>query len=802
MSSHLSTLKRDVALIAVAALGSITVGVAAHASSDDPGGDVAVVNTETVQVKQSADGDIDSKRVYEQLSMTGKGTVRLDNPVSTAGLRNLDGFGDIETKGGDQVVDATVDGRKKTRSVSDYTKALPLKVETTYTLDGKAVEPGDVVGGSGKLAVFFKVTNVTGTKQAVSYADGTGRTVTREVTVPIPIVGSLDTTTPSSFTNVRSNAANLAGDGKGGMKLSFTMTLFPPIGEPTSTFGYTADIDHGVVPEVDVTALPVDPLQSPTFKRAAGAYQEGADTGAQLVDGATQIDSNLLKLRDGSADLLAGLVKLRSGANQLDTGLSGQAEPGAQALSAGAADLHKGLGDLHDGTGRLAGGSTRLAGGTGTALAGSKQLTGGLKQINGGLGQLSGQLPSATDGITRLQGGIEQLLAGMGNAQDPETLIGGLAALHTGLTTLQGGTQQVRGGLEQLTSPTTGLPAAKGGVDQIASQLQAGADSINPGDADSLAGAIGSLKGYCAQIADPVQKACSGTVDAIAAKVNGPGPDSSKSKLTALKNGLNQAVAGLGQVSGGIGSAVSALNTQLIPGVGQISDGLSTQALPGVEKLQGGAAQVKGGLTDVSGGLDQLADGVGAAVDGVLQLQDGSSTAYAGSSDLTTGLGKLDDGAGDLADGAQQLDAGAGTADAGSGRLADGAKTLSDGISDAANGSGRIADGLGTATDGAAQLPKGATALSDQGTKQLIAKGKDTTAEYGEKVAVVDTGSKLATTRAMAYGAPKGATGLTAYSYEISGLDGEGGKNLARGLGGLALLGAGACALGLRRRFV
>ena len=40
----------------------------------------------------------------------------------------------------------------------------------------------------------------------------------------------------------------MAGDGKGGTKLSFTMTLFPPIGSDTATFGYTAEIADGVVP--------------------------------------------------------------------------------------------------------------------------------------------------------------------------------------------------------------------------------------------------------------------------------------------------------------------------------------------------------------------------------------------------------------------------------------------------------------------------------------------------------------------------------------------------------------------------
>ena len=47
----------------------------------------------------TADGDIDTKRVYEQLALTGKGNVDLANPIATAGLRNLDGFDGLRGQG-------------------------------------------------------------------------------------------------------------------------------------------------------------------------------------------------------------------------------------------------------------------------------------------------------------------------------------------------------------------------------------------------------------------------------------------------------------------------------------------------------------------------------------------------------------------------------------------------------------------------------------------------------------------------------------------------------------------------------
>ena len=311
---------------ALAGIGIVALALppAVHGADDGDSGDVAVVNTETVQVYLDAEGKIDSSRVYEQLTLTGNGSVDLANPIEESGLRNLDGFSGFEVANGSQRVSTDVDGVERLRTVSDYDGELPLKVTVAYLLDGEEVEPGDVVGASGELEVRYKVQNVTGVEQTISYPDGSGGLTTDTVEVPIPIVGSLSTVAPPSFTNVQSGQANIAGDGKGGTRLSFTMTLFPPIGSDTVEFGYTATIKDGVVPNASVSALPVNPLQSPSFKTAGDSYESGSATGLQLAMGAETIDENLLKLRDGSAQLLSGLMRLSAGADQLNAGLAGE----------------------------------------------------------------------------------------------------------------------------------------------------------------------------------------------------------------------------------------------------------------------------------------------------------------------------------------------------------------------------------------------------------------------------------------------------------------------------------------------
>src|SRR5690606_19379498 len=215
-------------------------------------------------------------------------------------------------------------------------------VEIEYVLDGETVGPRAVVGREGTLEVRYTVTNLTAREDDVTYDDGTGTMVTATAETVIPMVGQLTTTLPPSFTDVASDQASIAGDGRGGTKLSFTMTLFPPIGSPTASFGYTAQIRGGIIPPANVSALPVTPLTSPSFKGGSASYAAGAASGVALTAGATEIDTNLLKLRDGAAQLLDGLPQLQDGAQTLSTGLNDSAAPGAAELADGAARLDDG----------------------------------------------------------------------------------------------------------------------------------------------------------------------------------------------------------------------------------------------------------------------------------------------------------------------------------------------------------------------------------------------------------------------------------------------------------------------------
>jgi len=750
MSIRRPRLRRPLAVAAVLGLAVLCAGptgvVPAFADGNGTtSGKVAVTNTETVQIYTDANGKVDSQRVYEQLTLDGHGSVDLANPISTSGLRNLDGFGGFTVRGGDQIVDTSVDGEKALRTVSDYTSKAPLSVAVHYTLNGKPVSAGDVLGKSGHLKVTYTVTNTSGVPQALHYSNGNGGTVTKTVDVPIPMVASLAVTTPDSYHNVTSTAANMGGDGHGGMMLSFTMTLLPPVGPASSSVSYEADITDGVIPRAELTALPVDPLTNPTFASAAQQYKGGADQGTQLTGGALKLNGGLVKLHDGASQLLSGLIKLHNGAGQLRAGLQGQAAPGAQKLAAG---------------------TTQLVGGMDQLNAGGTKLNAGASKLHGGMQQLD-------SGATKLNAGAAKLHTGTGQALNGgEQLANGLAQLVNGLTKLAG-TPQAPG--------LTAAPSAIQSTILYLETLQSALGSATPAGqctpSTQSCTILGGLASLDATISD---------AQTLAGKLGDSQLTSDLTTMTSATKAMSDKVTTLMQpVLASVTASLTGFDTQLEAAkVGLVGDPAHPDRpalLPGAQQALSGAKQLAAGLGKLNRGSGQLLTGTG-------QLSAGSGQLLAGSGQLLTGTGQLSTGLGQADGGAHQLDSGA--------------HQLSTGLGTAASGTAQLDDGLGQAAAGAPKIRNGLTQASQQGSTKIAQAGESTAQQFGLKYAELAAEAQRAHHQSMAYGAPAGAIGLTAYDWIIQGADGHGTRERDRMLmlGGVLLLGGGGTLL--RRRLL
>lgn len=767
---HRTTTAAAAALALVPLL--VTAGSPALAAQGD--GDVAVTNTETVQAQLSPTGAFQGARVYEQLALTGHGSATVENPVSTKGLRNLDGFGGFEVVDGRTVATLEVDGERRERTVSTFDQDLPLTVDVVYELDGERVQPGAVVGRSGTLEVRYTVTNTTGRTQDVTYDDGTGATATASAETVVPMIGQLVTVLPSSFTDVRSDEAGLAGDGRGGTRLQFQMTLFPPIGSATAEFGWTAQVRDGVVPPATLTAMPVSPLDHPSFKGGAGSYQAGADKGVALTEAGLQLDDGVLQLRDGAAELLAGLLLLRDGATELSAGLNGEAAPGADQLADGARQLDDGLAQAQAKAPQL--------------LDGLAQVDAGLAQVDAGLATMYGAVGALPDQAQALHDGIARLRAGIGSTTTPDTLLAGVDQLRqqvgvaapSALATMAKGVYNVSatepGAYQKLGCAITVVGHVRDGV-------AAGADPCYPGGA----------RPPMAPTLDPVKLV---VLDALATQL-----EAGRARLAnpaALGDPTSPAFYGAppaadATLQQGLTYLQGRLANIANPGLVKVECGLSSAALPGVcDPARPGLLE---GLAQVDAGVTALVTGVVTKVQGA--VGDADDTKADGT--LRGGIHALQAGTDQLSAGGDTLVSGLSRLGAGATRLEDGASELAAGLTRAADGSTQLADGLQTAADGAPALVDGAQRLSAEGTSQLAATGQGTAADFGIGYAVLAAGAERAQTEGMAYGAPDGAAGTTAYSLEIAGVDGSGVGSVGRLVAALALF-AGAVGLGTLAR--
>ncbi|TDD71706.1 hypothetical protein E1262_06155 [Jiangella aurantiaca] len=759
--------------IVAAAVGAVTVVLVAAPTA---AADVEVTNTETVQVYLNPDGGVDRARVYDQLDLTGTGSVDLSNPVTTDGLRNLDGFGDTDTEDGEAVLQTDVDGEQRRRTVSDFEGDLPLSVSVEYRLDGEVVDADEVVGESGELEVRYRVVNETGERREIEYDDGTGTTVTAEEEVYVPMVGTMTTTLPSSFTDVRSGEANMGGDGRGGTRLTYALTLFPPIGSAEQEFGYTAVIEDGIVPEATLSALPVSPLDSPTYATGVAGYQGGIESGIELTAGAQTIDENLLRLRDGAADLLGGLIQLRDGAQELSTGLSdraapgardladglgGQLAPGARELRAGAQEFYQGVnGELAPGAQRLADGAGVLADGLSSRLVpGAGQLADGGAELAEGLqGRLAPGASQLADGASDAAAGAGQLAEGLETAGDraPE-LIGGLEQVGSGLDRVDAGLTRLYdgiGGLPEQAQPLAdGIDRLRAGIGAVDAEgtLLGGLEEIRVGLAERAVPALRQMADGVYHESDDRDEmgayqrlGCAVLIlqDLLERKDSGFDPvcyGDQHGAITAgrllikpeydliteqilgtLAEELDNGRGGLLELHDGLNTLESALTSDdgVLRGLVRLQCGLSNRSADVCDRDEPGLLQ---GLNLLDEGVGQLVSGVVGSVQGGIGEPDDTpadETLRGGVNGLSDGVDQIIAGGNALVAGLMQLTGGAHQLHDGNLRISDGAGQLAAGAAEAADGAGRIADGAGQLEDGAREAADGAGQISD-GAGQL-----------------------------------------------------------------------------------
>ncbi len=553
---------------AAAAMGAPAAVAESNTSSSQ---DVQTTVRKSVSLSGAPDGTIksSSSMMVTAVSSVGNGQATVTVPVGADSARNLDGFSSVPVKGQNAQFTVNPKGIGQEQRIVTSSNDGPIKVKATATLDGKPINPADIVGKTGVLAVNYAIVNTETKKQTVTYKDVNGNDVTSEVDVAAPIGGSVDIVLPQGFNEITATGANIGGDGSGGTKLSYSLVLFEPLGNRVANIGYQTRITDGTLPQAQFTFLPIIPLENSTIATTKEAYTGGAKTGATIYGAGVEIGDNLLKLQAGAAKLTAGLAKAADGASQLADGLNNKVVPGANALASGADTLAGGL------SGDLNGGMTTL--------------NAGLKALQAGVNGLPTTVKAQvlTDRQYQLAvGGLGQLASNGPKAAAAAKIVSG----QTAITVPIPGVYKY----ECIKPPTFPFPALLPSCADIVNGFEYPPGTYNAGINDYIAGAtqIGTLLG-------PTGVDESGLLTTIMTIMQG------------VKASL------LGTVKD------PALNA-LVAGGQQIQAGLEDKIIPGANALAAGANTLADGLPAAADGATQIADGLPAAVEGTGKIEEGA----------------------------------------------------------------------------------------------------------------------------------------------------------------------------------
>lgn len=616
---------------------------------------------ETVYVLSGADGSARQIIVSNWLQNTAKADV-LEDVANLSNIENVkgdeaftegkDGALTWDAKGADIYYQGTTDQK------------VPVDMNISYTLDGKAISPQDLAGKSGRVTIRFdyqnhqtETVNVGGTQQ--------------KIYVPFVILTGtmLDTEVFRNVTVTNGEMENL------GNEIAVVGLALPGMQENLNIGKDIIDIPSYVEITADVTSFDI----GPTLTVATTAPFQQLDS----------VHLDLTGLNEQARKLTDGMTQLMDGSNQLYDGLntlleqSGTLAAGIDQLYDGSMQLKNGTDALKDGAAQLHGGASQLAAGLTTLDSNSAALNNGAQEVF----------------LTILSSANTQLTAAGLNV--PTLTIENYAEILNGVIASLDETAVYQSALKQVTD---GVHARRGEIEKAvtaAVQQQVAAEvttQVTAGVRQTVQKAVQanetqfrtavvyqatgmSLKDYEAavnanKVTPEQQSAVNAAVEkAMAAEMEKQmNSDDIKAKIAAMSEKTTAEKMGSDEIK-----ALIAQNTEL-----QVQKAIAdTMASPEIQsKLQAAAEGAKSVIA-----LKASLDSYNGFYLGLLSYTSGVSTAAAGAQDLLTGADALKCGIGELSAGVDALNSGIQTM---KGKV----PALLDGITALKDGSGALKDGL------------------------------------------------------------------------------------------------------------
>lgn len=659
---------------------------------------------ETVYVFSKADGTTKNTIVSDWLKNV-KGDTRLQDTSTLTDIQNTEGNQQYTSSDSGKTLSWDAQG-SDIYYQGNTTKAAPVSMKVTYTLDGQTVTPEEIAGKSGKVTIRFDYTN---NSSSVKTVNGSLQTV---YTPFVAMTGlMLDN---SNFKNITVTNAKMLNDGD---RTTVAGYALPGMQTNLGLSKDTIDVPEYFEISADATDFKMDTTMTVVTSDLFNNV-DSADINENSVQSSIDtLQSSMTQLVNGSSDLYDGLQQLADGATTLDSGVG---------------TLQDSTSSLPDSASKLASGSKSLASGILSALTGSDSLAEGSSALYNGLTLMKNGSDTTT--------GLQDALNAVGDDSTSRTLMYGSNALVQGLTQLRNGDG---------TTQNSGLVGAQQGAASLEAGLTTGKSSIDSAIGDNetagtlLYGSNGASQaaGAAAQYSSRAKSKVDGVSSALSSIDQTNLSDTDKAKL----NGAISTLSGASGASTNISTANSyettaqgaatSVNTGLetlktnvdsslntaIAGAGNLSTGLNT-AVNSIYNTTAPTQTLLYAASSVHGGLNVLANGgtVGNKTSAGLQgavsalgTKSDSATLIGGAYALSGGTAQLSDGLSEASDGANQLASG-------TQQLKDATPALVSGIQALKAGTSELSSGAVSAKDGSATLASGLKQFNDEGVQKIV----------------------------------------------------------------------------------
>lgn len=500
----------------------------------------ALTKTETVYANITLDGSVKKVSVTNKLSNIDKGDI-LDYS-NLIDIKNLNGDESF-SRDNEHLTwkstgkDIVYQGKTKDN--------LPIEVTTKYYLDGKIVNPNDIVGKSGNIKIEYTFNNLE-----YNYSSG------MHTPFVVSLVSLMDTKSNSNFSI---STGKVVSSGTRNILIGIaTPALYNDLGiselksMDNITISYKTDkfkindtyfvMTPKLLDEVDISKL--DKLGE--VNSAMNKLQDGVN-----------------KLEEGSIELNKGSFNLLNGMNELNSGIK-------KALD-GSNTITEGLDKVSEGSNKLSSLNTLID----MLYSSYKENLELLNKITSGDAKKSYEagISDATNKKTDLENKLIEVNAGISSLEQAESLgviteegKNTLATLKTQKTQIEAGIKAYAEGISEAEKNLASLPVAEakleGANEAIIKILMGILDINNPKDINDV-----TINKFKTNIEDLLRG------------------------INSLKDGSNTLTNGLDELYSGSNKLVNGTN-RLNSGTKELSNGISTINSEGIKKLSSYATKI------------------------------------------------------------------------------------------------------------------------------------------------------------------------------------------------------------------